>query len=75
MSTLAYYVQRREDIQKAITRLLKLGAETENSSGGSDRKSKEAELNDLEALLDKTNRKITQLQSGRPKSFRLKAAW
>ena len=73
-NTVAYYEAKLTKVDEAIDRILLIGQETSNNSGGSSTDMKDVELDKLEKYRDKLIDKINALNRG-SKSFRLKGAW
>ena len=61
-------------VDSAIRRILLLGAETENDSGGSKRKNREAELNDMRKLKKDLEQELSAVKRGGG-GLILKAGW
>ena len=63
------------DTQNAIKRILLIGQETENNSGGSSRKMQDADLEKLEKFLSRLQIEYDKLLSNNMGGFIVKAGW
>jgi hypothetical protein len=72
--TISEYQAAIANTQQAITRLLLIGEENENNSGGSSRKMRDTDLKKLESFLSRLQKELDNL-NGRNRGLTFTPGW